>query len=947
MGSVLTGLLVQIASLIGGGIGGAISTVSTLMNSAFDQLFKFHKEGIGFARDMGMSLNQAQAYTTALTRDTAKLAQQYGITSEAIIKIQKGLSEATSRQLMLNSTQREGFVQLSKLAGDSSVNKFAEEMMNGMGAQIDTVQGAVAKAYASAAKSGLNAKKTTELIAGNLSMANKLSFRNGIDGLTKMAVQAQKIGMSLQSVESVAKTFMDFDSAIEHSAQLQMLGGAAGAFGGNPLDMMYEANYDPEALQGRMTKMLGGYAKFDEKTGMSKINGMGMDFVRNIAKAMGIDEAEAAKIAKKNAELSYKQQKFGGTFSKYSQEQQDAIMNKSYVKDGRLYVNDASGEAHDITNGSIDDKLMKELTQFEGMSDHDIMESQARSLTSIDEKIAGFWESAKALFAEKFADYIPKIQNLISEYGPKLLDEIPAMAEAAKSILTDVENMFNEAKPFFGWLKDGLSTFFGFVREHWKQVLIALLAIKTAKAVSGISSLKGASGKLGFGASKFLKVGSGLVGAGIGAYQAITADNNADRGAGIGTAIGSVAGAAIGGPIGAAIGGWLGGEGGRMIGEHWEEIKDFAKGAWDGIKDFAKGAWEGIKDFALGLIPEDVLKSITDGINAIAPIAKGAWNIIKGYALGAWSAIKGSALGVWEVIKGTALGVWDVVQGAALGVWEVVKGIWNGLWDIISAPFQAIADIADGLSTGFAQIMNGEIIDGILTMFGGVASGLLDIISAPFKALYDVGSGVFKGVGEVIKGVWNGIGEFIKGIWSGIGEFVKGLWNGIMNIWYGFAKVLNKIPGVDIDIPEGHASGGIVGTKDNVVGLATGEIVLSKTMQENLVSILKNPGVYSKPVGNNDFTYKPGRTETSQVGDSIVTVKDFNINLGGTLRLDGSGSSANLNVSELLKDPQFIGQLKDVISDAISSSYNGGRKMNDIATMRGMVAQTTTIGRRG
>jgi hypothetical protein len=42
-----------------------------------------------------------------------------------------------------------------------------------------------------------------------------------------------------------------------------------------------------------------------------------------------------------------------------------------------------------------------------------------------------------------------------------------------------------------------------------------------------------------------------------------------------------------------------------------------------------------------------------------------------------------------------------------------------------------------------------------------------------------------------------------------------------------------------------------------------------------------------------------------------------------------------------------MGQMQTIITDAISSSYNGGRKMNDLATMRGMVAQTTTIGRRG
>jgi hypothetical protein len=143
----------------------------------------------------------------------------------------------------------------------------------------------------------------------------------------------------------------------------------------------------------------------------------------------------------------------------------------------------------------------------------------------------------------------------------------------------------------------------------------------------------------------------------------------------------------------------------------------------------------------------------------------------------------------------------------------------------------------------------------------------------------------------------------------------------------------------------GYAAGGIIGTKDNVIGLATGEIVMSKTMQENLVSILKNPTLYAKPVGQNDFTYKPGNTEISKVGDSTITVKDFNINVGGTLRLDAGSSSANINMNELMRDPVFIDKMKGIIEDSVSNSYYGGRRMNDLASKRGMFVKSGTIGR--
>ena len=110
--------------------------------------------------------------------------------------------------------------------------------------------------------------------------------------------------------------------------------------------------------------MLGGLATFDAKSGMSSVNGFNMDIARNIAKAMGIDESEAVRVAKKNAELGFKQRTFGNKFSNYSQEEQDFIMNKSYVKDGKLYINDAGGEAHEITNGSIRFRDWENLKYF-------------------------------------------------------------------------------------------------------------------------------------------------------------------------------------------------------------------------------------------------------------------------------------------------------------------------------------------------------------------------------------------------------------------------------------------------------------------------------------------------------------------------------------------------------------------------------------------------------
>lgn len=877
------GLLKEIGAIGWGTAAGTFKLFWNTLEGASKQLMQFHEEGIAFARDVGMSLNQAQAYTKVLTKNTKELAWQYGVTSETIMKIQKGLSEATSKQLFLNQSQTEHFLQLNKLAGESSVSKFAEEMMNGMGAQIDAVEGAVAKAYATATKSGLSAKKTTEIIANSLSIANKLSFRNGVDGLTKMAMQAQKIGMSLQSVESVARTFMDFEGSIEHAAQLQMLGGAAGAFGGNPLDMMYEANYDPEALQNRMAKMLGGYAQFNAKTGMSTMNGMAMDFVRNIAKAMGMDEGEAVRVAKKNAELKYKEQHFGGRFANYTQEQQDLIMNRSYVKEGRLYINDAGGKEHDITNG-LDKDILDELHKWDGKSDREIMEIQAKTLTTINERIEGLISTIKAVFAEKFADYVPKIQEWIEKNGGKLVEKTMA---AANWIVKEGPNFVKKITDYAKNIWEGAKEGWGYIKKYFPWFLTALAAF-------GISRF----GKGGFGRG-------GKAPAGAAAKSGGTSPNGGTPSGGSGASpksniirktvdkrgntryyeVGkngkvtsrlenSVAEQRLkNGAIQESIG-----KNGRMV---YHKGGKFANSAdIEAAKNSAtnSGGWFSKAKGAFGKAGK--VAKIGGKFAKVGGLAAVLGGLQAYFAKGEYDEAER------QVMTDESLSKEDKKQAL-----EEIKKRRNEAYG--SAAGAAILGTAGAFIPGFnfiGAVGGGMLGDWIGSKIGGAVTGEVD------DEEYD----------ELLK-KYNGA--------KPKQSFGKG------------GVVLGDKVGAPVDV-EAHVGEGVI-TPDQF-----------KLLFETMDRIAK-----AVPVGKNDFTYVPGKTEVSKVGNCTVTVKDFNINLGGTLRLDGGNNFANINVNELLRDPQFVGNLKDVISDAISASYNGGKKMNDIATVRGMVSQTTTWGK--
>lgn len=848
MNKILAQTLIATAGIVRGTLASAFSYLNTLIKSGTNSAMQFHQEGIAFAREMGMNAKEAQAYTEVLTDRTEKLAMKYGVAAEQVKELQRNISIATSRQLMLNDSQAEGFLQLNKLVGSSTVAKFTEEMVNGMGGQLDTVQGAVSKAYATAAKSGLNAQKVSEKIANNLSMANKLSFRTGIDGLTRMAMQAEKVGMSLQTVESVANNFMEIDSAIEHSAMLNMLGGAAGIFGGNPLDMAYEANNDPEALQKRITSALGGLASFDPTKGIASMNGLNMDFARNIAKALGMNPDEAVRVAKKQAEVGFKERNISSNvMAGLTQEQRDFLINKSNVANGKTtYTANVNGKAQtfDLTKDVVPKEVLEEMMKYEGMSDRDIMEENARSLTSINEILTGIKTSITAMFAKFIEGMFPQFQGDLKKFG-----------ELAKQKLLPVAQEFGKsAREIYNWIKGN------------KGILKTI-------------------------ASGIVKVSKWLI-----EYWPVT------LGVIIGNKVLSLGNTLFGGKLGTRA----------------------ASGAANGITNIASRLHQGS---AHQLFQQRYTNHASRGIT-FGQAARSTWRATS------------------KLAKGTAL------LGLGTSVMEGLgaQGKYNDTVNEINNSNMSQAEKTKALEQ--ARIDRNSEVGGAVGQ--GVGSVLGTFFFGPLGGMIGGAVGKFAGefIGKYWDPIWNGIIGLFKTLGSAIGSALKFIIDNNPIAWMarGIGKLFgkdwspSKIFGDLFSSGEKHAEGGVIGgssySGDKVPVLAnSGEAVI--TPQQFNAVFGETPVKPKKSLGEAEYVYKPNRTETSNVNGNTITVKDFNINLSGTLKLDGGGSSKNIDVNELLRDQAFMTSLKNMIKTSINQDINGGRYMNDLATMSGFPSQTS------
>lgn len=849
----------KIWGLVRGSISMGFQQLRKTLVDAFSMVTSYHNESMKFARSAGMSLQQANAYTKVLTTRAAELGVKYGLAASEVQNLERSLQNAVTRQLMLSDTQAEKMVQINRLVGESVNSAYSEQMVTKMGAQIDTVQGAVAKGYATALKSGLNAEKMTQKISQNLGMANRLSFRNGVDGLTRMAMLSEKLGVNMQSVETAAGNFMELDKAIEHAAQLQMLGGSAGAMFGNPLTAAYEANYDPEAFAKRMSDSLASYATFDASKGISNINGMNMDFVRNIAKAMGISAEEAASMAKKQAEVRYKENTYGTTLDAMSggdQMKRDMLINKSTIQNGKLGMVDSKQQWHEMSyyQSGEGKKEMDDMMSMYGKSDSEIMQEQAVKLQSIDEQLRGIWTSLTAKIGEVLNEWgvLPWIQNFIDKHGKELVEKVGTVAVQVGEKIPE----------YWKWLKEKWNG----LKEKWN----------TAKSFGNtiLTVLK-----WGFGLWVGGKVLSGLNKVGklfnFGSRGANAAPNG---------------------------GGFLNG------------AKNLIKKPFSFGKSLVKDSVTRFRDVKAGYQLSRGANGAGTGLGRVASLIKGV-------------KLAGS---VSKLAKGSGILAGGIA--AIQGVTSVIG--YNKNKSALNDALQS-GQISKGDYDAKLRSAQDERNKGIGGAIGGVAGAAIGTaLAGPIGAA--IGGFIGDKVGGFIGKNWNNIKDGAKkaGKWLADNgkKAAKAIASGAVNA----AKKLAS--GAKSAFKFAGKVGGAVAKAGGAVAKWVGNKIIGGA---NKVSSFVKP----KPTGAKEYIYNPGRTNTSNVNGNKITVKDFNVNISGTIKIDAGNSSTNISAASLLKDQAFVNQLKNVIKESINNDMNGGRFMNDLATRRGQTTSSSMVGR--
>lgn len=257
--------------------------------------------------------------------------------------------------------------------------------------------------------------------------------------------------------------------------------------------------------------------------------------------------------------------------------------------------------------------------------------------------------------------------------------------------------------------------------------------------------------------------------------------------------------------------------------EAWEVIKL----VWDLVKPYFKGIWEGIK--AVFAVVKEYFEMCF----------KNAWEAIKFV----WDVVVQYFKLIWENIKAVFSVVKVYFEGAFKTAWETIKAIWNGVvayFELVWAGIKAVFAVVKGVLSGdFTDAWNAikNVWDKVKNYFSTVWTGIKNV----FGATKDWFSNTFKAAWEAVKKVFSNWGSFFSGLWNsikntfskigtnianaisssvkaginGVIGMIEGTINTGINLINGAIRLINKIPGVDInrisrlELPR-LAKGGIV-----------------------------------------------------------------------------------------------------------------------------------------
>jgi len=246
-----------------------------------------------------------------------------------------------------------------------------------------------------AKKAGVAVSAVATAVSSNLKQLNLFNFSNGVEGITKMAIQSERLGASMQTTMNLAEGLLSPERAIEMSSALQRLGVTSSQLL-DPLRAMDLAQNDPEELQNQMVELSKQFTKFNEETGKMEIMPGAKRRLREIATELGYDKDEFAAMAIKASDFDRKLSQLKlPDFASDSKETKELIASMAQIKDGVATINIKDQKTGEVVLKQVDQltpediEKLKTSQEEQGKSVEQLAVEQLDQLKGINAGING------------------------------------------------------------------------------------------------------------------------------------------------------------------------------------------------------------------------------------------------------------------------------------------------------------------------------------------------------------------------------------------------------------------------------------------------------------------------------------------------------------------------------------------------------------------------------
>lgn len=331
-----------------------------------------------------------------------RFGAKYNVSADELIGLQESYSNTIGRNIQISASDQENMAAMFRVMGEGG-GDFAAKLEN-FGLSYTDAANKAGKMFKEASKYGISFDKYSKNVVNNIKLAQNYTFKNGVKGLESMAKKATAMKLDMQQVAAFADKVSTVEGAINTGAQLQVLGGPFAQFS-DPMGMMNEALTDMEGLQDRFEKMIGGLGRFDAQKGEIAISAFDKQRIKVAAEAMGMSYDQVMETT-----MAKGRQKFiGGQIANkgYTEDEQELLKNIATVQNGKATVSyvDSSGKKQEVNLAEKSlSKTELEMIKQQTQSESDDIKDIATTLRGWDDVMQGTkkqYENTKAAVIER------------------------------------------------------------------------------------------------------------------------------------------------------------------------------------------------------------------------------------------------------------------------------------------------------------------------------------------------------------------------------------------------------------------------------------------------------------------------------------------------------------------------------------------------------------------